>query len=233
MEHVRKIKNIFDNNFYAPYPSFPNVQISPKRKRLKMETKTTNEPHPILNYEMMQSAISNGTNETWEMDDGQDEELHPITESLLQVHRPFAVGGSKKDVYVDYSLNTTSPNDQLDNNELKLKKKGVTLGPLTDLKINEILVHGTVAPFGRGAETVVDEKVRRAIEISAADIDPSTPEKIAKALQNSFNTSAPFDRTYEVSIAQIKDGYDNNGPKHVSRTTIDVPRRSIEGRIPN
>ena len=41
-----------------------------------------------------------------------------------------------------------------------------------------------------------------------------------------------FDAEYEKTIAQLKDGYLEDGPIHVSRTYISVPVRSIEGRIP-
>jgi len=40
-----------------------------------------------------------------------------------------------------------------------------------------------------------------------------------------------FEDKYEESIAKVKDGYNNDGPKHVSRSCIQIPRRSIEGRI--
>lgn len=43
---------------------------------------------------------------------------------------------------------------------------------------------------------------------------------------------AAFDNQYEKSIEQIKDGYESDGPKHVSKSYIEIPRRSIEGRIP-
>jgi hypothetical protein len=41
-----------------------------------------------------------------------------------------------------------------------------------------------------------------------------------------------FDRVYEAMIARIKDGYEGDEPKHVQRREFDIPRRSIEGRIP-
>jgi hypothetical protein len=42
-----------------------------------------------------------------------------------------------------------------------------------------------------------------------------------------------FDREYEKSIAQIKDGYSSDGPIHVKRSFIKIPHRSVESRIPN
>ena len=40
-----------------------------------------------------------------------------------------------------------------------------------------------------------------------------------------------FDHEYDKSIEQIKDGYAGDGPKHVSRSYMQVPGRSVEGRI--
>ncbi len=42
-----------------------------------------------------------------------------------------------------------------------------------------------------------------------------------------------FDAAYDKSIKQIKDGYDNDGPKHISRSYIQPSYRSVEGRISN
>ena len=42
---------------------------------------------------------------------------------------------------------------------------------------------------------------------------------------------AGFDHEYEKAIAQLKDGYDFDGPKHVQRTHIVTPHRSIQSRI--
>lgn len=43
---------------------------------------------------------------------------------------------------------------------------------------------------------------------------------------------AGFEREYEKIVMKIKDGYHGDEPKHVQKRQFDVPRRSIEGRIP-
>lgn len=74
------------------------------------------------------------------------------------------------------------------------------------------------------------------------DIITNFPTQLMSAIKNKAKSlsclglglpqlRAPFDSEYESSLAQIKDGYDNDGPKHISRSYIQVPRRSIEGRI--
>ena len=46
-----------------------------------------------------------------------------------------------------------------------------------------------------------------------------------------FQLQAGFDRVYEKAIAQIKDGYDNDGPKHVQKIVYPRQIRSLESRI--
>ena len=40
-----------------------------------------------------------------------------------------------------------------------------------------------------------------------------------------------FDSEYEQSIAQIKDGYEDDGPKHVQKSYYSRPYQSLESRI--
>jgi hypothetical protein len=41
-----------------------------------------------------------------------------------------------------------------------------------------------------------------------------------------------FERAYEQIVAKVKDGYDGDEAKHIQKREFDIPRRSIEGRIP-
>lgn len=125
--------------------------------------------HPLVYYQMVQDAL-NGTGEQWLMDTGSDPQLQTIRQAARELRRPFTVGGSFKPddshlsrpLEIEIELGTSSDDD-----DGKQQKK-ISLGTVDALDLKTILEYATVAPFGKGTETVVDTSVRKAFEIPAS-----------------------------------------------------------------
>ncbi len=138
-------------------------------------------PHPVLEYERIKDAIeSGGDGEGWEVDIGNDDGLKRISSALAKVEKVFAVGAAAYNLDIDRKL------CPLNETHLKLAD-GTDLGTLRKLDLVAIEKVATVAPFGRGTESVVDPTVRCALEIPAALLDPATPTLIAQKLYEGFN----------------------------------------------
>lgn len=161
------------------------------------------QPHPIVQYQMVKNAMG-GTTERWEMDmgdgcqeefcgpneDGESDDLKEIREVLHGYPKSFAVGGDSR------------PWFDPENFKLELKD-GTSLGSVANLSVEKIEEHGKVAPFGKGTETIVDENVRRAIEIAACDLDEETPKRLADLLEQQVHTIAPFGKVFDIQFYKL------------------------------
>jgi hypothetical protein len=124
-------------------------------------------PHPVQYYELVQRALNHLSfkdPKCWILDRGCND-LLPVRQVLNQVQGPFAGSGT----YPEYSWGR----DELSGHHLQVGK--VDCGSLTNLNVDLLAAHTTPAPFGKGSETVYDEKVRKAREIPGDQFDPETP----------------------------------------------------------
>jgi hypothetical protein len=157
--------------------------------------------HPLFHYKLLSQIMDVRPKVKWDMDTGKDAKLKPISKALEALQRPFVIGGEIKALR-GFDSKSSWRETPVANIELKLAS-GESLGRIGSLDLKAIEAVATVAPFGKGTETVVDTSVRLALEIPAKLLDEDVPNAIADQLRRDVDTLAPPGKKFDIRFYKM------------------------------